>query len=41
MVGFEVGPLRLPLVELSGKARETLANALVEFGYDLVEKAKA
>lgn len=41
MVGFEVGPLRLPLIELSGKARENLAAALVEFGYTLTEKAKA
>jgi len=38
MVGFDVGPLRLPLTELTGKAKENLANALVEFGYDLTQK---
>jgi 4-hydroxy-tetrahydrodipicolinate synthase len=38
MVGFEVGPLRLPLIELTGKARENLADALIEFGYDLVHR---
>jgi 4-hydroxy-tetrahydrodipicolinate synthase len=38
MVGFEVGPLRLPLIELTGKAREDLAHALIDFGYDLVHR---
>ncbi len=38
MTGFDVGPLRLPLVELSGEKREKLAAALEAFGYTLTHR---
>jgi 4-hydroxy-tetrahydrodipicolinate synthase len=36
MVGFDVGHLRLPLVELEGAKRAQLRQALVDFGYEIV-----
>ena len=37
MVGMNVGPMRLPLVPLSGTKKEKVAKVLEQYGYELRE----
>ena len=37
MVGMNVGPMRLPLVPLSGAKKERVAKVLLQYGYELKE----